>query len=299
MSQVVWSQWEDLVVPVGFTRLTPSTTPLATSDLSAITFYVPQYMSGRDSLEVSKKMPSLQYLQVPNAGFDDAIAYLREGVVLCNARGVHNASTAELGVGLAITARRGFADFAKAQQQGNWLHTQYTSLNDSNIAIIGAGSISQTLQNYLAPYDVTITIYSRSGANESKLMTELDKDLPSFDIVFLIMPLNDESRNMFDARRLSLMKDGALIVNIARGAVINTDALVAELNSGRLYAALDVTDPEPLPKGHSLWSAKNCIISPHVGGDSTAFISRGKRLIEEQLIRLSQGKEPINIVARG
>ena len=113
------------------------------------------------------------------------------------------------------------------------------------------------------------------------------------------MPLNEDSRNMFDARRLTLMKDGALIVNIARGAVINTDALVAELNSGRLYAALDVTDPEPLPKGHPLWSAKNCIISPHVGGDSTAFISRGKRLIEEQLIRLSQGEEPINIVAHG
>jgi len=299
MSHVVWSQWEDLVVPEGFTRLTPSTTPLATSDLSAITFFVPEYMSSKSLLEYSKQMPSLQYLQVPNAGFDDAIAYLRKGVVLCNARGVHNASTAELGVGLAITARRGFAEFAKAQQQGDWLHTQYASLNDSNIAIIGAGSISQTLQNYLAPYDVTITVYSRSGANNSKLMTELDKDLPSFDIVFLIMPLNEDSRNMFDARRLTLMKDGSLIVNIARGAVINTDALVAELNSGRLYAALDVTDPEPLPKGHPLWSAKNCIISPHVGGDSTAFISRGKHLIEEQLIRLSQGKEPINIVAHG
>jgi phosphoglycerate dehydrogenase-like enzyme len=299
MSHVVWSQWEDLIVPEGFTRLTPSSTPLATSDLSAITFFVPEYMSSKSLLEYSKKMPSLQYLQVPNAGFDDAISYLRPGVVLCNARGVHNASTAELGIGLAITARRGFADFAKAQQQGVWLHTQYASLNDSNIAIIGAGSISQTLQKYLAPYDVNVTVYSRSGANNSRLMTELDNDLSTYDIVFLIMPLNDDSRNMFDARRLSHMKDGALIVNIARGAVINTDALIVELNSGRLYAGLDVTDPEPLPVGHPLWSAKNCIISPHIGGDSTAFISRGKRLIEEQLIRLSQSEEPINIVARG
>jgi len=299
LSHVVWSQWEDLIVPEGFTRLTPSSTPLATSDLNPITFFVPEYMSSRSLLEYSKQMPSLQYLQVPNAGFDDAISYLRPGVVLCNARGVHNASTAELGIGLAITARRGFADFAKAQQQGVWLHTQYTSLNDSNIAIIGAGSISQTLQSYLAPYDVNVTVYSRSGANNSRLMTELDNDLSTYDIVFLIMPLNDDSRNMFDARRLSLMKDGALIVNIARGSVINTDALIVELNSGRLYAGLDVTDPEPLPVGHPLWSAKNCIISPHIGGDSTAFISRGKRFIEEQLIRLSQGKEPINIVARG
>ncbi len=299
MTHVVWSQWDDLIVPDGFTRLSPANTPLDSSDVSGITFYVPEYMSGKGSLEVSKKMSSLQYLQVPNAGFDDAISYLRPGVVLCNARGVHNASTAELGIGLAISARRGFADFAKAQAQGVWLHTQYASLNDSNIAIIGAGSISSTLQSYLAPYDVNVTVYSRSGANNSKLMTQLDNDLPAYDIVFLIMPLNDESRNMFDARRLALMKDGALIVNIARGAVINTDALIAELNSGRLYAGLDVTDPEPLPVGHPLWSAKNCMISPHIGGDSTAFISRGKRLVEEQLTLLSQGKEPINIVARG
>jgi len=104
---------------------------------------------------------------------------------------------------------------------------------------------------------------------------------------------------MFDVRRLALMRDGAVIVNVARGGIIDTNALIAELNSGRLYAGLDVTDPEPLPKEHPLWGAKNCIISPHVGGDSTAFESRGKRLVEEQLLRLSRGEDLINVVAQG
>jgi len=299
MSHVVWSQWEDLEVPEGFTSLTPKSTPLDSSDLSNISFYVPQYMGGKQALEYSRGMNNLKYLQVPNAGFDDAIAYLKPGVVLCNARGVHDASTAELAMGLAIASRRGFADFANAQRNGDWAHVRYPSFNDSAIGIIGAGSIASTLKSYLEPYDVEITMYSRSGSNGSRSISELDAHLPNTDIVFLVLPLNDESRGMFDARRLALMKDGALIVNVARGGIINTDALIAELNADRLYAGLDVTDPEPLPSDHPLWKAKNCIISPHVGGDSTAFESRGKKLVESQLRLLAEGKEPINIVARG
>jgi phosphoglycerate dehydrogenase-like enzyme len=98
-------------------------------------------------------------------------------------------------------------------------------------------------------------------------MDELDHELPNLDVVILVLPLNSDSRGLFDARRLALMKDGALLVNVARGPIVDTDALVAELNSGRILAALDVTDPEPLPKGHPLWSAKGVLISPHVGGD--------------------------------
>lgn len=299
MNQVVWSQWDDLVVPAGFTRLSPETTPLAAADLSVITFYVPQYMGGKAALEHSRAMPALKYLQVPNAGFEDAIEYLKPGVLLCNARGVHDASTAELAVGLAIAARRGFADFALSQQRGEWVHKRYSSFNDSSIAIIGAGSIASTLKSYLTPYEVNITMYSRSGSNGSRLIAELNADLPTIDIVFLVLPLNADSRDMFDAARLALMKDGALIVNVARGGIINTEALLNELNSGRLFAGLDVTDPEPLPADHALWSAKNCIITPHVGGDSTAFESRGKKLVEDQLARLAAGSELINIVAQG
>ena len=299
MTQVIWSQWDDLEVPEGFTRLSPANTSLDVDDLSAITFYVPPYMGGKQALEFSRAMTSLQCLQVPNAGFDDAVEYLNPGVVLCNARGVHDDSTAELAMGLAIASRRGFADFASSQRSELWVHKRYASFNDSNIAIIGAGSIAHKLKGYLCPYKVEINMYSRSGGEGIRGITELDTYLPNTDIVFLVLPLNAESKNMFNAERLSLMKDGATLVNVARGAIIDTPALIHELNTGRLFAGLDVTDPEPLPPGHPLWSARNCIISPHVGGDSTAFESRGKRLVEDQLRRLATGQELINIVAQG
>jgi phosphoglycerate dehydrogenase-like enzyme len=142
-------------------------------------------------------------------------------------------------------------------------------------------------------------MFSRSGQNGSIAISELDSYLPKLDFVFIVIPLNDESRNLFDSKKLSLMKDGAVIVNVGRGPIINTEALLKELNSGRIYAGLDVTDPEPLPSDHPLWKAKNLIISPHVGGNSTAFDSRGKKLIESQLKLLSSGQELNNIVAHG
>ena len=296
MSHIVWTQWDDLVVPSGFTRLSPSNFNLETGDLSKITFYVPEYMSGRAGFLPTKGMTNLQYFQLPNAGYEDALEFVRPGVTLCNARGVHDASTAELAVGLAIAMRRGLNDFVKAHDTGEWMHERYTSLNDSKIAIVGFGSIGQTLHKYLSVYDVEITGYSRSGMNGAKKISELDKDISSYDIIFLILPLNDESRNLFDASRLAKMKDGSLIINVARGPIINTDALVKELESRRIFAGLDVTDPEPLPSDHPLWKAPNCLISPHVGGDSTAFSSRGKKLVEAQLARLAAGEKLINIV---
>jgi phosphoglycerate dehydrogenase-like enzyme len=241
-------------------------------------------------------MTNLEYFQLPNAGYEDALEFVRPGVRLCNARGVHDASTAELAVGLAIAMRRGLNEFVKAHDTGEWMHERYRSLNDSKIAIVGFGSIGQTLHKYLSVYDVEITGYSRSGREGSKKISELDNEISTYDIIFLILPLNEESKNLFDATRLAKMKDGSLLVNVARGAIVNTDALVKELESGRIFAGLDVTDPEPLPANHPLWKAPNCLISPHVGGDSTAFSSRGKRLVENQLARLAAGQELINIV---
>ena len=296
MSHVVWTQWADLEVPDGFVKLSPENCDLTNSDLSKITFFVPKYMSGKDGLRPTARMTNLKTLHLLMAGYEEALEFVKPGVQLCNGRGVHNASTAELAVGLAIASRRGFDDFIQAQDRDEWLHQSYLTLNDSKIAIVGYGSIGKTLEKYLSVYDVSITGYTRSGSDGSKKLSEFDADLPSFDIIFLILPLNPESNKFFDAERLAKMKDGALIVNVARGPIIDTDALVAELNTRRIYAALDVTDPEPLPVGHPLWSAPQCIITPHVGGDSAAFESRGKRLIEEQLKRLAAGESLLNIV---
>jgi phosphoglycerate dehydrogenase-like enzyme len=300
MSKIVaWAQWPDLKVPDGVVLHSAADFPLDTSDLSKIEFYVPSYMGGAAALAYAAKMPNLKVLQMPNAGYDDALAYVRPGLTLCNASGVHDASTAELAVGLALASRRGFPEFIRDQVAGTWNHRRFTSLSDSRIGVIGFGSIGKQVVKNLSGFDVTVTSFSKSGRDGSIKIDELDKYLPSLDIVILILPLNDESKHMFNKERLAKMKNGALIVNVARGPIIETEALIAELNSGRLHAALDVTDPEPLPAGHPLWSAKNLLLVPHVGGNSTAFEPRCRKLVESQLKLLAEGKPLNNVVAVG
>jgi phosphoglycerate dehydrogenase-like enzyme len=234
-----------------------------------------------------------------NAGYDDALAYLRPGLTLCNARGVHDASTAELAVGLAIASRRGFPEFMREQIAGRWSHHRTSSLSDSKIGIIGYGSIGKKIAQNLSGFEVSITAFTQSGRDGSLTIDQLDAHLPNLDIIILILPLSDSSRHLFNAKRLAALKDGALLINVARGPVVETDALVAELNSGRIYAALDVTDPEPLPAGHALWSAKNLLLVPHVGGNSDAFEPRGRALVESQLKLLAAGSPLEHVVAQG
>jgi phosphoglycerate dehydrogenase-like enzyme len=265
--------------------------------LESIEFYIPRYMSGARALEPISKMTSLQVIQSPNAGVDDILEILPPGVTLCNARGVHDASTAELAIGLAISARRGFATFMANQSKGEWVHDRYSALADSRVGIVGTGSIGSMIARQLEVFDVEVIGFSRSGKNASKTMAEFDQLLPTLDVVILILPLTSQSHHLMNRSRIDAMKPGATLVNVARGGIIDTDALVDALNRGQITAGLDVTDPEPLPKGHPLWSAPNVIITPHVGGDSTAFNPRVRALIESQLERFATGQPLINIVA--
>ena len=294
--QVVWTQWDDLNVPSKFKKLSPKTTPIQGGDFSEVTFYVPWYMGGRPALEMTQKMPNLKILQVPNAGYDDALEFVRPGITLCNGKSIHDDSTAELAVGLTIASLRGFADFVRNQDKSEWVHTRNKSINDRKIGIVGFGSIGSTIAKMLAGFAVEIVAFTQSGRDNTIAIADLDKHLPTLDVVILILPLTPESKHLFNAKRLALMKDGALLVNVARGPVVETDALVKELNSGRITAALDVTDPEPLPKDHPLWLAKGVLISPHVGGNTTVFEKRAKRLIESQLQLLASGERLNNII---
>ncbi|MEI7798209.1 MAG: 2-hydroxyacid dehydrogenase, partial [Actinomycetes bacterium] len=292
----VWTQWDDLEVPEGITRLSPANCPLDTADLSDVTFYVPAYMGGRTALEFSKKMSSLQILQMPNAGYDDAMEFVRPGITLCNGRGIHDASTAELAVGLTIASLRGFPFFALSQSKNEWNHQKFRSINDRKIGLIGYGSIGKNIERNLSGFDVEVIPFNRSGSDGAKKISELDQNLATLDVVILILPLNDESRKMFDAARLAKMKDGALLVNVARGAIVDTDALIAELKSGRITAALDVTDPEPLPSDHPLWQMRGVFIAPHVGGNTSIFESRARKLIQQQLQKLASGEPLANVI---
>ena len=296
---VVWTQWDDLNVPSKFKRLSPANTPVESADLSEITFYVPTYMGGRPALELTKKMPNLKILQMPNAGYDDALEFVKDGMTLCNGRSIHDDSTAELAVGLTIASLRGFADFVRNQDKSSWVHVRNQSINDKRVGIIGFGSIGSTIAKMLSGFSVEVIPFTQSGRDNTIAISNLDKHLPTLDVVILILPLTAESKHLFNAQRLALMKDGALLVNVARGPIVDTNALVKELNSGRITAALDVTDPEPLPSDHPLWRAKGVLISPHVGGNTSAFEKRARRLIESQLQLLAEGKSLNNVIVAG
>jgi len=294
---MIWSEFSDLAIPDPLLVLPITGNLPSEEEVSKITFYVPPYMAGARALEPISRMPSLQVIQSPNAGVDDVLAILPEGVTLCNAQGVHDASTAELAIGLTISARRGFASFMASQTKGVWNHERQSSLADSRVGIVGMGSIGSLIARQLEAFSVEVVGFTRSGQGGSLPMSRFDELLPTLDVIILILPLTAESHHLMNRTRIESMKFGATLINVARGPVVDTEALIDALNAGRITAGLDVTDPEPLPQGHALWSAPNVIITPHVGGDSSAFNPRVRTLIESQLAKFASGQPLANIVA--
>ena len=266
-----------------------------TEKLEEIAFYVPRYMGPVEDLLLMGRMPGLQVVQLLTAGFESALAHLPSGVTLCNAGGVHDASTAELGIGLILASLRGIDDFARAMPFGEWLHSRRDSLADKRILILGAGGVGKALRSRLLPFEAEVVMVGRSARSGVHSVDELPTLLPDADVVVLALPLDERTRGLANTDFMARMADGALLVNLTRGAVVDTDALVAAVRSGRIRAALDVTDPEPLPAGHPLWDLPGVLISPHVGGNSTAFLPRARRLVAEQLERFAAG-QPLSFV---
>lgn len=294
----IWTQWDDLSIPQGMNHMQTDGFIPSTSQLEDIEFYVPSYMGGVITLEVISKMKNLKIVHYSQAGYDDILPYIPDQVILCNASGLHDVSTSELAIGLAIASRRGFVKFIDNQRKGLWQRQTMPSLADSHVGIVGYGHIGKRIASLLEMFDTKVTPFSRSGTDGAVKISEFDNFLPDLDVIILILPLTQESRNLMNAARIKSMKDGATLINLARGAIVDTDALVAELNTGRINAGLDVTDPEPLPKDHPLWSALNVIITPHVGGDSAAFDPRARKMVEEQLSRLAENKPLLNEIKR-
>jgi phosphoglycerate dehydrogenase-like enzyme len=269
------------------------------ASIGQVEFFVAPYTFKPPSLAVTARMPSLRVLQTLTAGYDHVLPYLPDGVTLCNARGVHDASTAELALTLILSSLRGIPDFVVGQQREEWRHADYPALADKTVLILGYGSIGGAIERRLLPFETqVIRVASKARPDEEVHgADELAGLLPQADVVIVITPLTPATRQLVDTEFLANMRDGALLVNVSRGGVVDTDALVAELQSGRLRAALDVTDPEPLPAGHPLWRAPGVLISPHVGGNSSAFLPRAQRLVREQVARYVKGQPVENVVA--
>jgi len=296
VNHVVWCQWNDISIPHNWKLITAPIETLSTSELSEISIYVPTYMGGKKSLDPISDLPNLRTVQLLTAGYEDVVPFMRNELILCNARGVHDFSTSELAISLILAHFKNLHEFAGNQSQGYWNHKTIGSLYGKEIAIIGAGSVAQRLKSMLTPFECKVTMFGQSARDGVEAISTAQAAIGKFDCVVLLVPLTSDTRNLVNSAFLAAMKDGALLVNVARGAVVNTEALCAELKRKRLFAALDVTDPEPLPKEHPLWELKNCTVVPHVGGDSTAFEPQAHAFLAEQFHRMAQGQQPINII---
>jgi phosphoglycerate dehydrogenase-like enzyme len=240
-------------------------------------------------------------------------------VTVCNARGAHNISTAEWTLAAILAMLKYFPLYGDIQREGRWKrrfeapphyaaitrdeHPWYPpvmveELTGKKVLLVGYGAIGKEIERMLAPFDVDLLRVARSARTEPEVhaVSELDNLLPRAEVVVLILPSTEETKGLIGSRQFALMRQGALLVNAARGAVVQTDALVEALERGRIRAAIDVTEPEPLPDGHPLWSCPNLLITPHIGASSPEFTPRALRTAAGELRRYMKGEPLENVV---
>ncbi|MFW3169431.1 2-hydroxyacid dehydrogenase [Geodermatophilus sp. CPCC 206100] len=241
-------------------------------------------------------LPRLRLVQLLSAGAERFAGRLPDGVVLCNARGAHTPATAEWVLTAVLAAQRGIPDLVRSQAAGRWVPRTYSSLHGARVLVVGAGDIGRTVGAMMAPFGVQLTHVARTARTGVSAVADLPRLLPSADVVVVVVPVTPETTGLVDAGFLAAMPDGALLVNAARGVVVDTAALLAELQAGRLRAALDVTDPEPLPEGHPLWSAPGLLLTPHVAGMVPGTNERAAAAVVDQLTRVLAGRPLVNVV---
>jgi phosphoglycerate dehydrogenase-like enzyme len=261
-----------------------------------VEFYVPPFFPSPESVAAMAEMPRLKVVQTLTAGFDLVRPHVPAAAVLCNARGVHDASTAEWVVGAAISVLRQFQYFGAEQAAGRWSYRFTDSLAGKTVLIVGYGSIGQAVERRLAGFDVQVRRVARSARDGVSPVSELPALLPEADVVVLLAPVTRETAGLVDKAFLARMKDGALLVNGARGALVVTDDLVTEVSAGRLSAALDVTDPEPLPAGHPLWALPNVLVTPHIGASTPYSATTAQAFVRQQAERYLAGEQLANVI---
>ena len=272
-------------------------------DLGRIDGVILPYINAGEVLGSLGKVPDLKFVQTQSTGYDGVCEAAGPGAAVANASGVHAAATAELAVGLILAKLRGIDQAVKDQQAESWRPQRRQSLADRKVLLLGIGGIGKELARRLEPFEVTITRVGSTARTDADGQVHGPDELVALaadhDILVSVLPLNDNTHDLVGRDVLAALPDGALVVNVGRGAVISTEALTREVVSGRLQCAIDVVDPEPLPAGHPLWSAENALITPHVGGNASAFEPRILKLLKQQLEALATGQTPDNLVQQG
>jgi phosphoglycerate dehydrogenase-like enzyme len=280
----------------GVTTLLWDGSVAAPDDIASTEFLVGSYNGGPLTAEQFALMPRLRVVQLLSAGVDAWRELIPPGVTLCNGRGVHGRSTAQLAVALVLALLNDLPRYARQQAEELWLPAARQSLADKRALIVGAGDIAAHVQIALNALGATVTLVGRSDRPGVVSLDELPALLPDQDVVVLAVPLTDQTLGLVDADFLRRMRNDAILINVGRGPTVVTSALLDELRSGRLRAGLDVTDPEPLPRGHPLWTAPNLLVTPHVGGGSAGWDRRGYQLVRAQLERFVLGQQLENVI---
>ena len=296
---LVWLPFEPALLgdpPAGLRYEVVDPTKHVPDSVDEVEVYVPPYQMRPAVADVLPRMTNLRLLQTLSAGVDNIRSRVPDTVTLCNGRGIHDTSTAELTLTLILASLRGIPDFVRGQDRAAWTSGFRPALADRRVLIVGYGAIGEAIERRLLPFEVEVVRVARSARDGVHGIDELPALLPDADVVVLVVPLTDATRGLVDADFLARMQDGALLVNVARGAVVVTDDLVAALHTGRITAATDVTEVEPLPSDHPLWRAPGLLISPHVGGASSAMWPRAYRLVRDQLQRYADGAPLANVM---
>ena len=279
-------------------RLVPPE-PEPVPNVAEVDLIVPDERTREPLLELLAGSPvRLRVIQTTSAGVDWLVGRVPEHVKVCNARGVYDAPLAEWVVGAILAMQRGLVQSRDAQARREWDAIEPPELSGRRVVILGLGSIGSAIADRLRPFGVEIIGVGRTARDGVRGLADLDEVLRDAEILVNMLPQTSETTGLLDARRLSLLPDGALVVNAGRGRTIETAALVEELQGGRIRAALDVTDPEPLPPDHPLWGLPNVLISPHMAGDSPGSTIRAFELAGDQIRRFATGEPLINEVAR-
>ncbi|WP_431711292.1 NAD(P)-dependent oxidoreductase [Glutamicibacter uratoxydans] len=248
------------------------------------------------------RIPGLRHVHLLSLGFDWVLEHLPDGVGLSNSRGAIEDATAEHALALLLAALRVVPAAVRDQDMQRWNPAWSPTLYGATVLLLGYGGVGAGIAARLAPFGparvlpVGRTARTEPDGTAVHALHELPGLLPEADIVVIALPHDASTERLVDAAFLSRMRDGALLVNIGRGPVVDTDALLTELATGRLGVALDVTDPEPLPPGHRLWNAPNCLITPHIGGNTRQVLEFCGQLAVQQMQRLAAGRELLNVV---
>ncbi|HKB29306.1 MAG TPA: NAD(P)-dependent oxidoreductase, partial [Streptosporangiaceae bacterium] len=237
------------------------------ANLDDVSFYCLPYMGDGASIALIARLPRLRVLQSLSSGVDDVLPAVPPGVILCNGRGLHHEEgTAELAVALILAGVRQLPMFVRQQAGAQWRHVRTESIEGKRVLLVGYGAIGAAIEQRLSPFGTSVVRVSRSARPGVAPFSQLADLAAAADIMVVCVALSESTRGLADARVLAALPAGALVVNVARGAIIDAPALTAELESGRLRAALDVTDPEPLPAQRPEWALPNVLITPHIGG---------------------------------